>query len=557
MPDLRPRSDLRSSSRYNRNHFLFGSDVYSDLEDGQIPASIRTNVAPARRGRRGRGRGRAAAGAPRPPPPPTDAQQQETSAENGDAQDIEGSPNGNVANGNIFINDEITAMGLVNAEQEQYLRSIRVTIAAIYSVLPAGTLNVLKETHAEEPDAMLKAMISHAENCNAARAVANIDSEVSHIRSNTSASLVAEGSGEGRREGAEQPRSAGPAAAAASSSSSSSSSSAAAAGPTPARRVTSPPRSGSTNDRPSPAPGIRVTSSPRSGSSSSTNDRPSMTPQQTPRRVNDGQANSDRRAAVQREFNKMDAEKRKYNVIIHGIPETDRAGDENNIYQILCHLQCANRLQQIDKMYRLGKKQYRKKRMLLIEFSSKNAVREVLEKSPRLTNSGVFGNAFIRRDMTISERQQTGRDSHFTREAAHGPEGVGPRTQDRPRTPVGSPRAPDTAWRETERSEEWLNRRQASRGPNRDIDDLISPRPRRTSIQSYNYAVSESDASSICTDTEDDFDDTENETEYAQGVDSVPMYVKRGGRLYLVTDSWTQERSGSNDRSFLTAGWRA
>ena len=125
MPDLRPRSDLRSSSRYNRNNFLFGSDVYSDLEDGQIPAPIRTNVAaPAPRGRRGRGRGRgrgrAATGAPRPPPPPppTDAQQQETSAENWDAQDTEGSPNGNVANGNIFINDEITAMGLVNAEQE-------------------------------------------------------------------------------------------------------------------------------------------------------------------------------------------------------------------------------------------------------------------------------------------------------------------------------------------------------------------------------------------------------------------------------------------------------
>ena len=91
MPDLRPRSDLRSSSRYNRNNFLFGSDVYSNLEDGQIPAPIRTNVAaPARRGRRGRGRGRAAAGATRPPPPPTDAQQQETSAENGDAQDTEG-----------------------------------------------------------------------------------------------------------------------------------------------------------------------------------------------------------------------------------------------------------------------------------------------------------------------------------------------------------------------------------------------------------------------------------------------------------------------------------
>merc|ERR1712240_818053 len=118
-----------------------------------------------------------------------------------------------------------------------------------------------------------------------------------------------------------------------------------------------------------------------------------MTSQQTPRRddspeaqnrMNERQANNDRRAAVQREFNRMDAEKRKYNVIIHGIPETDRAGDENNIYQILCHLQCANRLQQIDKMYRLGKKQYRKKRMLLTEFSSKNAVREVLEKSPRL-----------------------------------------------------------------------------------------------------------------------------------------------------------------------------
>ena len=47
-------------------------------------------------------------------------------------------------------------------------------------------------------------------------------------------------------------------------------------------------------------------------------------------------------------------------------------------------------------MYRLGKKQYRKKRMLLIEFSSKNAVREVLKKSLRLSNSGAFGNDFIR-----------------------------------------------------------------------------------------------------------------------------------------------------------------
>ena len=73
----------------------------------------------------------------------------------------------------------------------------------------------------------------------------------------------------------------------------------------------------------------------------------------------------------------------------------------------------------------------------------------------------------------------------------------------------------------------------------------------------YNYAVSESDASSICTDTEDDYDDTENETEYAQGVDSVPMYMKNEGRLYLVTDSWTQERSERNNRSFLMAGWRA
>ena len=146
--------------------------------------------------------------------------------------------------------------------------------------------------------------------------------------------------------------------------------------------------------------------------------------------------------------------------------------------------------------------------------------------------------------MTISERQQTGCESHYTRDAAHGPRGVGPRTQDRPRTPVDSPRAPGTPWRQFERSEDWQNRRHASRGPNRDIDNLISPRTRRPSVQSYNSAVSENDASSICTDTEDDYDDTESETEYAQGVDQVPMYVKNEGRLYLVTDSWTQENSG-------------
>ena len=86
---------------------------------------------------------------------------------------------------------------------------------------------------------------------------------------------------------------------------------------------------------------------------------------------------------------------------------------------------------------------------------------------------------------------------------------------------------------------------------------MRSPRTRRPSIQSYNSAISESDASSIYTDTEDDYDDTENETEYAQGVNYVPMYMKREGKLYLVTDSWTQESSGRNDRSFLTGGWMA
>ena len=143
----------------------------------------------------------------------------------------------------------------------------------------------------------------------------------------------------------------------------------------------------------------------------------------------------DRRATAQREFDRLDADKREYNIIVHGVPETDQTGDEEAIYEMLSYLHCANRLHQIENAYRLGRKQYRNTRMLLIKFNNKAAVREVLEKGPRLTRSGVFGNIFVRRDLPVSQRQRPGRNNHALAEAAQGPR-VEPRVLSSPRTNV-------------------------------------------------------------------------------------------------------------------------
>ncbi len=53
---------------------------------------------------------------------------------------------------------------------------------------------------------------------------------------------------------------------------------------------------------------------------------------------------------------------------------------------MLDYIDCGEKLHQINNAYRLGRKQYRNKRMLLIEFDNKAAVREVLDKSPRLAS---------------------------------------------------------------------------------------------------------------------------------------------------------------------------
>ena len=56
--------------------------------------------------------------------------------------------------------------------------------------------------------------------------------------------------------------------------------------------------------------------------------------------------------------------------------------------------------------------------MLLIEFDNKAAVRDMLNPSPRLARSRLFGNIFARKDLPISQRQQAGRNIHALRIAA-------------------------------------------------------------------------------------------------------------------------------------------
>ena len=109
--------------------------------------------------------------------------------------------------------------------------------------------------------------------------------------------------------------------------------------------------------------------------------------------------------------------------------------------------------------------------MLLIQFDNKTAVNEVLDKAPRLTNSVLFRNFFIRRDLPVAQRRQGRNQQHFY-DSAQGSRGSGPRTQDSPTTPV-------------HRHEDLQNLINAERESMSSSPSSEIHRSRRLSIQSY------------------------------------------------------------------------
>ena len=216
-------------------------------------------------------------------------------------------------------------------------------------------------------------------------------------------------------------------------------------------------------------------------------------------------------------------------LIVHGVPETDQMGDSDAIYDILSYLECTNRSCEINKIYRLGRKQYRKKKMILVEFNSKQAVQEILNKSPRLMYNNYLRDFIVRADLTLSQRENRNRTSHNLRDAAQGSRGAGQRDQDN----LGS---------HTDRYEEQ-NRRNTEHEIREDSPSAESPRRRRFSYSSVVSGSTDLDSSFIS--DVDENSEVDNETvglnDSQQPGWRVPMYMKVDGQLYLITDTAEEE----------------
>ena len=198
--------------------------------------------------------------------------------------------------------------------------------------------------------------------------------------------------------------------------------------------------------------------------------------------------------------------------------------------------------------------------MILITFSSKAAVREILDKGPRLGRSRLFDGIFIREDIPVAQRQRTGRNSRL-HEAAQGPRGEPREHNNRSReasqdsrgesaTP-SRPRADfdetEEEWPVAERPVVWPAAVTSDRNNDREANtgngaEPITETPRNRRLSIVSHSTEESDESDIesNTETEESSDDSDSERE------DTPRYIKINGEQYLITDSYV-DPSSSNE----------
>ena len=393
MPVLRSAEERRPNTQFEG--FLLGSNQITELVGGEpdvVPD--RPNMV-VRRAVRGRPR---KTGASQPLDQPAANIVPNTEAE---AAITEENHNGGIPNEDNEVSDSIVAMGLANDDLTSYLKSLRTTVMALFSILTTGQIRRLKEQHVEEQDQLLKSMIDHTDSCLLARA-ATQRGEVDNASSINGSRQQHEDAG-ARDIDAAAALQAGRRTQAASTADRS------------AVSMTTVPNSVTSPRTPTTITTTPPAAAPAGGEAPATTTTTDDARTEIERRVAEQRrADDDRRAAQQREFERRDAEKRKFNVIIHGVHETDQRGDKDEVYQMLSHLHCGNRYYQIENSYRLGRRHFRKTRMLLITFTNKAAVREVLEKGPRLGRSNLFRNVFIREDIPVALRQVSGQNSRLS-----------------------------------------------------------------------------------------------------------------------------------------------
>ena len=109
---------------------------------------------------------------------------------------------------------------------------------------------------------------------------------------------------------------------------------------------------------------------------------------------------------------KEDAERRKKNIIIKGLRETDDEREDEAISRIFNYLGCHRRLEEIVKIERLGSNRQgrRRCRLMLIQLRYESGAYELISKAPRLAEDSILGSIFIQKDLPREERLQQQND---------------------------------------------------------------------------------------------------------------------------------------------------
>ncbi|CAL4198547.1 unnamed protein product, partial [Meganyctiphanes norvegica] len=128
----------------------------------------------------------------------------------------------------------------------------------------------------------------------------------------------------------------------------------------------------------------------------------------------------DRMSEQQRIWKKIVDERRKNNIIIMGLTETGiREEDEEAVRHLLRYINCGNRFDQITNMRRLGNRAS-KRRLLLVNFDNDFAVKQILDRSPKLSRSALFGRVHIKKDLPFEDRPVYVRNDRRIADSANG-----------------------------------------------------------------------------------------------------------------------------------------
>lgn len=102
---------------------------------------------------------------------------------------------------------------------------------------------------------------------------------------------------------------------------------------------------------------------------------------------------------------KLEIERRKENLVIHGVPETDAERDIDTVTQILSLGLHLDFTRYVESMMRIGRVQTERPRPLRLKLKSQNARKEILARAKNLKESEDYKRMFITPDLTRKQQE--------------------------------------------------------------------------------------------------------------------------------------------------------